>query len=332
MKEHKILLRRQEKYGMIIIHYITFMGERVGWKKVARYTILAVDDQEFDLIFLKRTLSDYTFLMAKNGKEALQIVKDSNPDLILLDVIMPEMDGYDVIRSLKSDDITRDIPVIFITGRDSVEDEEKGFALGAVDYITKPFRPTIIQARVKNTLKLIHQQKLLEKMALLDGLTEIPNRRFFQKKLDYEFNSAVRNNHPLSLIMIDVDLFKKFNDFHGHAKGDEALVNIAHSIQSCFNDPNEFLARYGGEEFAVLLPYTNEAEGIKIAECIRLNIYNSQLTYGSADSPSILTISLGGLSIVPTKEQDPRCLIEIADACLYQAKSSGRNCVKWGQL
>lgn len=332
MKEHKILLRRQEKYGMIIIHYITFMGERVGWKNVARYTILAVDDQEFDLIFLKRTLSDYTLLMAKNGKEALQIVKDSNPDLILLDVIMPEMDGYDVIRSLKSDDITRDIPVIFITGRDSVEDEEKGFALGAVDYITKPFRPTIIQARVKNTLKLIHQQKLLEKMALLDGLTEIPNRRFFQKKLDYEFNSAVRNNHPLSLIMIDVDLFKKFNDFHGHAKGDEALVTIAHSIQSCFNDPKEFLARYGGEEFAVLLPYTNEAEGIKIAECIRLNVYNSQLTYGSADSPSILTISLGGFSIVPTKEQDPRCLIEIADACLYQAKSSGRNCVKWGQL
>ncbi|UWG96913.1 diguanylate cyclase [Dehalobacter sp. DCM] len=293
------------------------------------FTILAIDDQEFNLAFMKEILSDYIFLKAKSGKEALHVLSESKPDLILLDVLMPDMDGYDLIRILKADNSTRDIPVIFITGCDSEAEEEKGLTLGAVDYITKPFRPSIIQARVKNTLKLIHQQRLLEKMARIDGLTEIPNRRYFQEKLDYEFHSAVQNNHFLSLIMIDVDKFKKFNDYCGHAKGDEALAIIAKTMQSCLSQPHEFLARYGGEEFVVLLPQTNKTEGLHIAECLRVQVYNTQLTYGPLDAKAFLTVSLGGYSLLPKKDQQPHFLLEKADACLYQAKNTGRNRVIW---
>ncbi|AFV03638.1 response regulator receiver modulated diguanylate cyclase [Dehalobacter sp. UNSWDHB] len=293
------------------------------------YSILAVDDQDFNLIFLKKTLAEYQFLSARNGRQALELLRRCSPDLILLDIVMPEMDGYEVLRQLKYDERTRNIPVIFLTSLDSIEDEEKGFNLGAVDYITKPFKPTIIQARVKNTLRFIHQQKLLERMSHLDGLTEIPNRRFFEEKLASEFGFAATNKRPLSLIMIDVDFFKKFNDQHGHSKGDEALVKVAQIIRSCLNEPHEFLARYGGEEFVVILPDTDAAAGSEIAEKIRYHVSISQLFNNPAGSHAALTVSVGGYSMIPANYEYCHSILEKADACLYQAKKHGRNCVKW---
>lgn len=295
------------------------------------YTILLVDDQDFNLLFLQKTLNDYTFITAKDGEQALELLKTTSPDLILLDVLMPGMSGYEVIKRLKSNDQTRGIPVIFITSLDSVEEEENGLNLGAVDYIIKPFVPTIVRARVKNALTFMRQQKLLEKMAHLDGLTEIPNRRILDETLVREFQSAVRYNRCISLIMIDIDFFKKYNDYYGHSKGDEALRKIAKIIQSCLRRPDDLVTRYGGEEFTVILPDTDDAGGIKIAEDIRQAVHDAKIPHEKSEIDPYLTISLGGYSTIPKPNQDSHCLIEKADACLYKAKNSSRNCVVWEQ-
>ena len=203
-------------------------------------------------------LIEYNVIRAENGEQALKILENDNlPDLILLDIIMPGMNGHEIIKIIKENDRTRNIPVIFITGLKSVEDEEEGFNLGAVDYIVKPFNPAIVRARIRNTLKFRNQQKLLEKMAHIDALTEIPNRRNFNITLEKEFKSALRNKKWLSLIMIDVDQFKHYNDNYGHAKGDQVLIEIAKTMQSCLKRPHDFLARYGGEEFAAILGDTD---------------------------------------------------------------------------
>lgn len=291
--------------------------------------IMAIDDQNFNLQFLRHTLQEYTFIGVTSCQEAATLLASTLPDLILLDVIMPDMDGYEFIKILKAEERTRSIPVIFVTSLNSVKDEETGFNLGAVDYITKPFNPTIVRARIRNTLKFIHQQKLLEKMALIDGLTEIPNRRFFENALFKEYSSASRYKKHLSLIMIDVDCFKHYNDLYGHYKGDEVLFLIAQTINSCLKRPDDFLARYGGEEFAVILPNTDANGGKKIAEEIRQSIYNKKIPHPKSETDPYLTISLGGYSGIPKADDNAHSYIEEADRCLYQAKRNGKNLVYW---
>ncbi len=297
---------------------------------MSNYVILAVDDQKFNYHFLKHTLKEYTLVGVTSGKEALAYLQFNLPDLILLDVVMPEMNGYELIKILKSDDRTHKIPVIFVTSMNSIKDEELGFDLGATDYIVKPFNPTIVRARVKNALRFYHQQKLLEKMAQIDGLTEIPNRRYFEQTLEKVFSSAVRNKRDFCLIMIDVDYFKHYNDFYGHYKGDEALTKIASTIQSCLKRPDDFLARYGGEEFVVILPDTDKTGGLKIAEDIRQAVYDLKIPHQKVEFDAFLTISLGGYSSIPENGQTAHYFVEKADLYLYQAKSLGRNRVVWG--
>lgn len=291
--------------------------------------ILAIDDQNFNLQFLNHTLKEYIFVGVTSGEEAEKLLESTFPDLILLDVIMPDMDGYEFIKKLKANDRTRNIPVIFVTSLNSAKDEETGFNLGAVDYITKPFNPTIVRARIKNTLRFVHQQKLLEKLALLDGLTEIPNRRCFEATLNREFKSAIRYKRYLSLIMIDVDFFKHYNDLYGHYKGDETLFLIAHTIASCLKRPDDFFARYGGEEFAVILPGTDESSGRKVAEDIRQAVSDTRIIHQKNENISYLTISLGGYSSIPQDNEKSHSYIEKADLCLYKAKKNGRNLVFW---
>ncbi|NLI91978.1 MAG: diguanylate cyclase [Peptococcaceae bacterium] len=293
------------------------------------YTILAIDDQDFNLHFLKQTLHQYNFIGAADAKEALALLETTLPDLILLDVIMPGMNGYDLIKILKSDERTRHIPVIFVTVLDSAEEEEEGFNLGAVDYITKPFNPSIVRARVKNTLRFVHKQRLLEKMAHIDGLTEVPNRRYFEEILEKEFGSAIRNKRYFALLMLDVDYFKHYNDYYGHSKGDEALIRIAKTIMSCLKRPDDFLARYGGEEFAIILPDTDEAGGKKIAEDILQAIRNIKIPHEGIEIAPYLTISLGGYSSIPKYNQTSRSFLEKADQGLYEAKHKGRNRAEW---
>lgn len=294
------------------------------------YTILAVEDHILNWELLKKVLGDYTLIHAKDGEQALKILeKQKLPDLILLDIVMPGKDGYEIIKILKENDRTRDIPVVFITGLNSVKNEEEGLNLGAVDYIVKPFNPAIVQARIRNTLKFRSQQKLLEKLAHIDGLTEIPNRRNFDITLAREFKSAARNKRWLSLIMIDVDSFKHFNDSYGHARGDEALIKIAGIIQSCLKRPLDFVARYGGEEFSVILPDTDESGGRHVAERIRQAVENLNIEHKKDPGSPWLTISLGGCSMIPNPDQNSSVLVEKADACLYKAKTSSGNRVIW---
>ncbi len=295
-------------------------------------TIMIVDDQTLNLRLLEEVLKDYTVILAKDGEHALQILEGDNlPDLILLDVLMPGLSGFEVIKKIKDNDKTRDIPVIFITGLKSVQDEEEGLNLGAMDYIMKPFNPAIVRARVRNTLRFRNQQKMLETMAHIDGLTEISNRRNFDVILNREFKSAVRNKRWLSLIMIDVDQFKHYNDSYGHAKGDVALIKIAKTIKSCLKRSDDYVARYGGEEFAVILPDTDEIGGTEVAESIRQAINTIKMEHKKSKGDPWLTISLGGYSCIPEHSQNEQRIIEKADICLYRAKNNGRNCVEWEQ-
>ncbi len=225
------------------------------------FTLLIVDDEKTNRTLLTELLRpDHQVILAKNGIQALERAREHRPDLILLDVLMPEMDGYAVIRELKGDDRCRDIPVIFITALDSVEDEEHGLELGAVDYISKPFRPSIVRARVRNHLQAVHQRRLLEQLALLDSLTEIPNRRRFVQVFEAEWRRCQRNGAPLSLIVVDVDHFKLYNDSYGHAAGDVVLRDVARALRGTLHRASDFIARFGGEEFVILLPEI-DAEG-----------------------------------------------------------------------
>jgi diguanylate cyclase (GGDEF)-like protein len=180
------------------------------------------------------------------------------PDLILLDIMMPGMDGRDVLRQLKEQSFTKDIPVIFLTGNVGVDDEIQGLELGAVDYINKPYRIPIVRARVRMHLAARRQARLLEAMTLLDPLTEIANRRRYDMAIDAEWRRAQREGAPLTLIMADVDRFKFYNDRYGHAAGDEALRRVAGALSDVIKRATDVAARYGGEEFALILPSTGK--------------------------------------------------------------------------
>ena len=194
-------------------------------------------------------------LFATNGKEALRIAgSDRPPDLILLDVMMPQLDGYEICRRLKSEESTQNIPVIFVTVRDAVEDEARGLELGAIDYVTKPFNMPIVRARVRNHIELKRRGDDLEALSCLDGLTSIPNRRRFDEVLALEWRRSLRAETWLSLMMMDIDQFKAYNDHYGHPAGDSCIKQVARAIAGCLTRAGDFVARYGGEEFCAVLP------------------------------------------------------------------------------
>lgn len=217
------------------------------------FTLLIADDEKHNRVLLTELLQDeYQIVLAKNGAQALKMARERNPDLILLDVLMPGMDGLEVMRELKSADSTRQIPVIIVSALDSVADEERGLQLGAVDYITKPFHPPIVRVRVHNHLQSVHQRRLLEQLAMIDSLTEIPNRRRFTEVYEREWRRCARSTSPLSMIVVDVDHFKIFNDTYGHAAGDVVLKRVATAIRSALKRPADFVARYGGDRKSVV--------------------------------------------------------------------------------
>lgn len=297
---------------------------------IEKQTILVVDDESINRSSLSNLLEgSYEVLLAKNGQQALKRIRD-NPsiDIILLDVIMPEMDGYEVLQEIKQDEKSANIPVIFITSRSSIEDEEKGLILGAVDYINKPFHPTIVKLRLENHLQAVRQRKMLEVMVGYDGLTEIANRRKFDESLYREWLQSRRADAPISLAMIDIDFFKPFNDNHGHAEGDIALKAVAKSLAGVIQRPSDLIARYGGEEFALLLPNTDRVGAQKIAEKARVAIEELGIEHGFSEVSEYVTISIGGATIVAS-EAPPETIIKIADRFLYQAKDAGRNKVVW---
>ncbi len=293
-------------------------------------TVLVVYDspENVDLIY-EAIGADYHFQVATHGEQALMIAaSDAKPDVILLDVMMPGMSGYEVCKALKENPATQNIPVIFITAMDGSMEEEKGLALGAVDYISKPISPPIVRARVRNHLNLKIKADLLESQAFLDALTNIPNRRCFNEALEKEWMRALRSATSLAIIMMDVDHFKAFNDHNGHGAGDTCLKMIASAIASeTTARPADLIARYGGEEFIALLPGTDTNGAHLLSERLRVCVQALQVPHEYFGASQWVTISVGYASVIPDQDNSAAYLMKKADSMLYKAKAMGRNCV-----
>ena len=269
----------------------------------------------------------YTVLSATSGEEALAKAVTDRPDLILLDIIMPGMDGFLVLTLLKESSTTRSTPVIIISGLSDEADEEKGFSLGAVDFITKPFKKAIALARIKTHLRIVEQMRIIEQLSMQDTLTGIPNRRRFDSHFAMEWSRSKRERTPISVLMVDVDHFKNFNDTHGHQQGDVVLKTVAATIVSSLKRPADLAARWGGEEFAVVLPNTPLDGAVHVAEQIRAAVEGVRVPGASSQEISV-TISVGVASATPDSAHTGEDLIRQADAAMYEAKSAGRNRVR----
>jgi len=294
--------------------------------ELPRQKILIVDDIPFNMKILDEALRfEHDIVVATSGREGLARALDSSPDLILLDIMMPEMDGYEVCRQLKDNSKTKDIPVIFVTAKDQAGEEIMGLELGAVDYITKPFYMPIVLARVKTHLRLKRKADMLDNLVSVDGLTEIANRRHFDEALEAEWKRARRAGNPLSLIMIDIDFFKQHNDTYGHAAGDDCLRRVAMMLKKSLKRPADMVARYGGEEFAAILPETGNEQAQVLAESMRTNVEALKIKHSHSTHSGRLTISVGVATLVPTDDSESSDLIKTADSALYKAKEAGRN-------
>jgi len=293
------------------------------------FSILVVDDAPENVMLLGLILKDQgKVTTALSGREAIDIALEKQPDLILLDIQMPDLDGYDVIRVLKDDERTKHVPVIFVTGLSDESDEEKGLELGAIDYITKPYKPAVVLARVRNhlrlreyALRLEHLNEQLELLATTDPLTSAHNRRYFMTKLQDEMERVCRYNRPSSILMLDIDHFKKINDTYGHDVGDMVLIEMVKVLDNKIRHLDT-VARLGGEEFAILLPETNEAaaklSAVRLLDAVR------DITVNVGGEEVKFTVSIGCAEF-DCSSNGVENILKSADLALYEAKHSGRN-------
>lgn len=291
---------------------------------LANAKILVVDDQPINIQVINQILGDsYQLNFAKTGQEALDICLRDAPDLILMDVIMPNLDGLTTCRIIKNDPEISDIPIVFITSLQRSEEENACWQAGGIDYMTKPVNPLPLKNRVRAHLTLKFQADVLKKLAYLDGLTGVYNRRYLDEYLAKQVAQAKRTNQPISLLMVDVDLFKQYNDEYGHLVADDQLKLVALTVRSSLNRPTDIAARYGGEEFTCVLPNTDERGAKHVAKKIQQAV--DQLKISHRLSPhQILTVSIGVSTILPDQDYSSD-LISIADKNLYKAKHTGRN-------
>jgi diguanylate cyclase (GGDEF)-like protein len=296
-----------------------------------RALILVVDDTPTNLHVMINALSaDYEVMIATSGKQALELARQAEkPDLILLDIMMPDMDGFEVCRQLKSDESTRDIPVIFITALADAASEARGLEIGAVDYISKPIRLPIVRARIRTHLKMKHHIDLLASLAMLDGLTGIANRRNFDLLLETEWKRAQRDHLQLSLILADIDCFKLYNDHYGHIAGDQTLRQVAKALDETASRPSDLAARFGGEEFALLLPNTPRLGGYALALRFLERVRQLAIPHEFSEVGNQLTVSAGGISLIPRSDMSASNLVDLTDQLLYRAKREGKNRVLW---
>ena len=288
--------------------------------------ILIVDDTPANLTVLADALkTDYRVKIATSRQAALDILNREKPALVMLDVMMPGLDGFEVCRRMKQQPETKDIPVIFVTAKNDIIDQEEGLNLGAVDYITKPFFLPIVKSRVRIHVSLKLKSDLLESLAHADGLTGIPNRRRFDDAFELEWKRAMRTGTSVSLIMIDVDFFKLYNDTYGHGMGDTCLQQVASALSEVITRPSDLVARYGGEEFIALLPDTTVEGAHVIAERMCNIVESLKIPHENSVVSSYVTVSAGLAGLVPIADSEPQKLLKQADHMLYQAKESGRN-------
>jgi len=299
----------------------------MSWTDLARNgRILVVDDAMENIQILHAALRDeHEVLFAMDGAKALEMAQQHQPDLILLDAIMPGMDGYAVCAELRASPKLRDIPIIFVTALSQPEDETRALEAGAADFISKPFNVAVVRARVRTQLTVKRQADAMRELTLTDSLTGVANRRHFNDTMDNEWRRCGRLILPLSVVMIDIDHFKLYNDNYGHQMGDACLKQVAAAMKRCASRPQDLLARYGGEEFILLLPQ----EGLDGAEVIAQRILDEvrrlALPHFKSPTASHITVSMGLASVVPPDGSEPGSLIRSADALLYRAKNNGRN-------
>ena len=299
----------------------------MSWEDIAtKGRILIVDDAMENIQILHQALQDeHDVLFAMNGDKALHIAKNQLPDLILLDAVMPDMDGYAVCAALRASSVTRDIPIIFVTALKTPEDETRALDAGAADFISKPVNVAVVRARVRTQLTVKRQSDALRELTLTDGLTGVANRRAFDEALEAEWRRCARAQVPMALIMVDIDHFKNYNDAYGHQEGDACLQQAAGAMRRAAMRPQDVVARYGGEEFAILLPHEdlNGAEAVArkvLEEIAYLGIAHDRSTVGPW-----VTVSMGVASMTPNDRCEPSMLLKNADALLYEAKAAGRN-------
>lgn len=289
--------------------------------------ILVVDDA-FDsrsLFTELLQLQGYRVVATDSGERGLEVAENSQPDLILMDVVMPGIGGFEACRRLKANASTAHIPVVFLSGRNETDDVVAGFDIGASDYISKPPRSAELCARVKAHLQTIRSTHALQREALADPLTRLPNRRHFDSFLEREWQRALRNGTPLSLLVLDVDHFKLCNDTLGHAAGDTCLQRVAQVLQSHALRPTDLAARYGGEEFVLLLAETPAEAAATIAGKIRAEVEALHLPNPQSPACAWLTVSIGVATMVPGPRDAIGELFAAADSQMYAAKRAGRN-------
>lgn len=291
-----------------------------------RPTVLIVDDEAINKELLIQALQDeFDILTASSGAEALELAEHELPDTILLDILMPDMNGYEVCHELRTNPITKHIPIIFSTSKCSLEDEVRGLNMGAGDYVTKPYNMALVKARVRNQVLLKLKTDLLEQMVNVDGLTKIPNRRYFDDTFEQEWRRAIRNQYPISIGMFDIDSFKLYNDNYGHVAGDDCLARVAVALSSQARRAGDFVARYGGEEFVFVWPNCPEKKALDLANRVRKAVIKMALPHEYSPVDSIVTVSGGVASIYPQKDSKRIDLLQEADKNLYSSKKAGKN-------
>ena len=291
--------------------------------------ILIIDDSLTQADLLRKILSEeYEVTVTHSSEAGLDLAVNGDFSLILLDVVMPEMDGFDLLKKLREGILTRYTPVILITSLSDVESEERGLALGAVDYIRKPFRDAIIRARVNTHIKLYQYRLQVERMAMVDQLTGVANRRRYDLCCHTKWQDAVRLGVPISLCMFDIDKFKIYNDTFGHPAGDKVIAEVAHTVNGLLRRNTDFFARYGGEEFVAILLGNDSFSAYKHLKDVCRAVEARRIPHNPEVCPWV-TVSVGGVTVVPKDSDSYDTYLQIADTMLYDAKRFGRNQVVW---
>jgi diguanylate cyclase (GGDEF)-like protein len=292
-----------------------------------RPLILIVDDEIANIEVLNAALEDdFEICFATSGEEAIRITLAVLPDLILLDVLMPGIDGYEVCRRLKEDHhLVADVPIIFVTGLGDQEAEVRGLLLGAIDYVTKPISPVIVRARVRNHLELKRMRDELAELAVTDALTGLRNRRWLERSMKLEVAKLIHTASFLSVVMLDIDFFKQFNDTYGHPAGDRCIVMVAAALNRAVRRAADMTARYGGEEFACVLPGVDHEAAMAVAHNIRDQVHALGIPHLGSAAGAYVTVSVGVATARCMPRLAPELWIKTADGQLYLAKAAGRN-------
>jgi diguanylate cyclase (GGDEF)-like protein len=291
-----------------------------------RALILVVDDEVTNIEILNAALDDeYEICFATRGEEAINVARLAAPDLILLDVLMPGIDGYEVCRRLKEDEMLADIPVIFTTGLGDQAAEVRGLSLGAIDYVTKPISPSIVRARVRNHLELKRMRDQLAELTITDALTGLGNRRALENRLKLETTRLARAADFLSIAMLDIDFFKQFNDTYGHPAGDRCIAMIAAALNRAVRRAAYLTARYGGEEFACVFPGVTHEDAMSVAHNIRDQVRRLGIPHARSTAGPCVTVSIGVATAVCMSGVPADQWVRTADSQLYLAKATGRD-------